>query len=112
MKSVKWCFSLLFLVLAIPSLALGFDASLSWTDDVTNEDGWRIERSVDGGANTVLATLAADAISYNDLNVPVNATLTYYVVPFNTFGDDPTPPSGTTETKPPDSSATITITVQ
>lgn len=111
MRSARLFLSVLLLLL-VPSVSVAFDASLSWIDDVTNEESWVVRRSVDGAAPVDLATLPADSISYNDLNIPVDAVITYYVVPVNLFGEDPTPPSGTTETKPPDSSATITITVQ
>jgi len=52
---------------------------LSWFDNSTNETGFRIERSVDGGGFTTLAVLAAGATFFADDTFPWNATLRYRV---------------------------------
>ncbi len=42
------------------------DIKLDWTDNATNEDGYKIERSADGENFTVIGTVAADVETYTD----------------------------------------------
>lgn len=63
--------------------------ALKWTDASANEQGFRIERSSDGGAFSVVATVAADAQAYSDGTVKVNKTYTYRVSAFNAAGTSP-----------------------
>ena len=61
---------------------------LAWTDNATNETGYRVERSPDGTTNwTAVATLAANATSYSDTGLTANTTYYYRVFAFNTGGD-------------------------
>ena len=60
---------------------------LDWADSSTNEDGFEIARSDDGGATfTVIATVAADVISYTDTTVAPNSNYQFVVRAFNTVG--------------------------
>ena len=43
--------------------------NLAWTDNATNETGYVVERSDNGGAFTLIATLPADIVSYTDTTV-------------------------------------------
>jgi titin len=62
-------------------------ASLAWTDVATDETGYVVERSTDGGVNfSVLATLGADAISHVDLAVTAGNAYDYRVAAFNAGG--------------------------
>jgi Zn-dependent metalloprotease len=49
---------------------------LHWTDNGTNETGYKVERSTDGVNFVALVTLSANATSYSNLSLP--ATTTYY----------------------------------
>jgi hypothetical protein len=55
---------------------------LTWTDNANNETGFRIERSVNGGAFTLLATASAlptsGTVTFNDSAVQPAATATTY----------------------------------
>ncbi len=50
--------------------------NLAWTDNSSNEDGFRIERSTDGANFVEIAAVAAGAASYN--NTGLNPSITYY----------------------------------
>ncbi|MDD5306799.1 MAG: multicopper oxidase domain-containing protein [Deltaproteobacteria bacterium] len=56
---------------------------LAWTDNATNETGYRIERRVNGGAFTQIAAPGPRAgtgnVSYTDNNVTIGATYAYRV---------------------------------
>ncbi|QOV88077.1 fibronectin type III domain-containing protein [Humisphaera borealis] len=57
--------------------------NLAWTDNASAEDGYKIERSVDGGENwTEIAQVAADAESYTDALAPESATASYRVIAY------------------------------
>jgi FtsP/CotA-like multicopper oxidase with cupredoxin domain/fibronectin type 3 domain-containing protein len=65
----------------------GPQVSLAWTDMATDETGFVVERSTDGGVNfSVLATLGVNAISYVDLAVTAGNTYDYRVAAFNAGG--------------------------
>jgi len=55
---------------------------LSWTDNSSDETGFKVER--DG---TLIATTAADATSYSDSGLPCGTTYSYSVKAFNVSGD-------------------------
>jgi FtsP/CotA-like multicopper oxidase with cupredoxin domain len=64
------------------TLQAGPLVQLSWTDNANNETGFRIERSVNGGAFTLLATASAlptsGTVTFNDTAVQPAATATTY----------------------------------
>jgi hypothetical protein len=60
--------------------------NLSWTDNSSNEDSFRIERS-SGGTWSTLATVAANATSYADETATPGVTYSYRVFAHNTSGD-------------------------
>lgn len=63
--------------------------SLTWVDNSANEDGFRVERSVAGGAFATLTTLGPNAVSVSDTNVSPSTTFDYRVIAFNAAGDGP-----------------------
>ena len=79
---------------AAPTAPSGLNASvvsatqvdLAWADNATTETGYVVERSVDGGAFAVIATLAADAASYSDLTVTAGHSYAYQVAATNGVG--------------------------
>jgi FtsP/CotA-like multicopper oxidase with cupredoxin domain len=61
--------------------------NLSWTDNATDETGFVVERSANGGAFTVIATLPGlDIVSYSDTNVASGDTYEYQVAATNALG--------------------------
>jgi fibronectin type 3 domain-containing protein len=58
--------------------------NLSWTDNATNETGYRVERSTDGTTWTVLtSSLPAGSTSYSDTTTAAGTTYSYRVQAFN-----------------------------
>jgi titin len=63
---------------------------LTWTDIATNEDGFKIERSTNGGYNyALLTTLNANTTSYSDTAVSSGNTYHYQVRAYNAYGSSP-----------------------
>ncbi len=61
--------------------------SLVWNDNSTDEDGFTIQRQVDGGAwNDSYANVAANVTAYDDIDLPPG-TYNYRVVAYNGYGD-------------------------
>jgi regulation of enolase protein 1 (concanavalin A-like superfamily) len=76
---------------AAPSNLTGTRASssqvnLSWTDNSTNETGFKIERSTDGTNFTQIATVASNVTTYSD-TAATNVTTYYRVRATNSAGD-------------------------
>ncbi|UII32118.1 GEVED domain-containing protein [Fulvivirga ulvae] len=59
--------------------ATSSSASLSWTDNSNNEDGFEVERSTDGTSFSQVSSVAANTTSYNDSGLTPNTTYTYRV---------------------------------
>ncbi len=60
---------------------------LAWTDISTNEKGFTIERSEDGGSTfTEIATLAANTSSYSDAAITVGESYHYRILAYNIEG--------------------------
>ncbi len=66
---------------------------LAWTDNATNESGYVVERSDNGGAFVLLASLAADSVAYLDNTTLPGNTYAYRVYAINAVG-----PSGYSNT--------------
>ncbi|EDY81493.1 hypothetical protein VDG1235_1111 [Verrucomicrobiia bacterium DG1235] len=62
------------------------EVALNWSDNSDNEDGFEIERSIEGGDFESLAQVAADAEDYIDTSVTEGVNYTYRVRAFNSFG--------------------------
>jgi len=59
---------------------------LMWDDNSSNEQYFKIERSVNHGAYTLLATVTANVTSYTDSNVYPGYTYSYRVRAYNPYG--------------------------
>lgn len=60
--------------------------TVNWTDSATNEDNYVLERSTDGTNFTVIATLAANVTSYNEVGLTPNTQYYYQVKATNSTG--------------------------
>ena len=78
--------------------------NLTWLDNSTNEDGFKIERKTGTGAFSVIATLpthtGTGSMSYSDTTAAASTTYTYQVRSFNAAGGDSTPSNQVTVTTP------------
>lgn len=76
----------------VAALAGGNAVKLTWTDNSSNETGFKIQRSTDGINYTQIALLGANVTTYTDSSVAAGASYTYRVVATNAAGDSA--PSG------------------
>lgn len=71
-------------------LQSGPDVSLTWTDNSVNEDGFTLERSINGGAFTTVNTIGANnntgSVNFVNAAVTPGTTISYRVKAFNTAG--------------------------
>lgn len=65
----------------------GLRIQVSFADNSSNEDGFRIERSAGGAPFATLTTLAAGATSYEDASLTDGVLYEYRVMAFNALGD-------------------------
>ena len=87
--------------------------NLSWTDNSTNETGFKIERKTgSGGTYAQIATTGADVTTYNDTGLTEGTTYFYRVRATNAVGDSAysAEASATTGTTPPDAPSGLTAT--
>src|SRR5207302_6826747 len=74
---------------------------LVWTDASGAESGFKIERSVDGGATFFpLATVGASVTSYSNTGLAAATTYTYRVKATNAGGDSAPSPVASATTLP------------
>jgi hypothetical protein len=62
---------------------------LSWNDNSTDEDGFKIERSTDGINFNQIADVGIDIISYTDIGLASGTTYHYRVRAYNAAGNSP-----------------------
>ena len=74
-------------VATIGHVASAAELTLAWNDNSNNEDGFRIERSLDGSSFTEIATVGANVATYQDTTIAEGQNYTYRVRAFNEFGD-------------------------
>jgi len=60
---------------------------LAWQDNSVNENGFKIERSLDGSNFNQIDTVGPDVTSYSDTTVAENTTYYYQVRAYNAGGD-------------------------
>ena len=64
--------------------------SLTWTDNSTNETGFKIERKTSADIFTVIGTTTTDVTDFIDSNAINGISYTYRVYAFNSAGNSPT----------------------
>lgn len=64
--------------------------NLSWTDNSTNEIGFKIERKVSGGDYTYVGATDADKTTFLDSGLSLGVSYTYRVYAYNAVGSSPT----------------------
>lgn len=74
--------------------------NLFWADNSGDEDGFKIERSVAGGAFSEIASVGAGVTSFSDASVAANTTYTYQVRAWSAAGSS-APSTQLTVTTPP-----------
>jgi len=62
------------------------EVSLTWLDNSNDEDGFKIERKVEGGSYNVIATLTSNKTTYSDKPLSGNTKYYYRVLAFNSYG--------------------------
>jgi uncharacterized protein (TIGR02145 family) len=61
--------------------------NLTWTDNSTNETGFKIERKTGTGTYTVVGTTTTDITTFNNTGLTPNTTYTYRVYAYNAVGN-------------------------
>lgn len=72
------------------TVASSTQINLSWTDNSTNETGFKIERKTGTGTYAVVGTTGTDINTFNDTGLTPNTTYTYRVYSYNAGGNSPT----------------------
>ena len=69
------------------SVASTSQINLSWTDNATNEDGYKIERKTGTGNYAVVGSTGANITTFSDMGLTANTTYTYRVYAHNNAGN-------------------------
>jgi uncharacterized protein (TIGR02145 family) len=72
------------------TVASSTQINLSWTDNSTNETGFKIERKTGTGTYTVVGTTATNITTLNDTGLSQGTTYTYRVFSYNAGGNSTT----------------------
>jgi hypothetical protein len=84
---------------------------LAWTDNATNEAGFKVERSTNGGAFVIVAQPGANSTSYSNTGLSTGATYTYRVRAYDgPNSSDPSNEASATTLPPPAVPTNLTAT--
>jgi hypothetical protein len=61
--------------------------TLTWNDNSDNEDGFKVERMLDGESWTQYGEVIADVATFSDEDVPYSRTISYRVRAWNSYGE-------------------------
>jgi titin len=89
--------------------------NLAWLDNASNESNYRVERSVNGGVWSEIATLSANTVGFNNTGLSASTTYSYRVRASNSAGYSSYSPVASTTTpsapvlpSPPSAPANLT----
>jgi hypothetical protein len=89
---MKKFFAVCFAVLLATSAFAAPRATITWTDNSDNEDGFRIERRTLAGSFASVGEVSADTLSFVDTStLQPGATYCWRVVAFNAAGEGASP---------------------
>ena len=97
-QMIRENFLLVFLLLLLTSLSWSSETAagelqVSWSDNSTNEDGFKIERKTGTtGTYAQIATVGVNVTSYTDSSLVDGATYCYQVRAYNSAGNSPYAP--------------------
>ena len=82
------CLGLLLMAfsLSVPAQSSAASIALNWTDNSSNESGFKIERMPAGGSFNLLATLGSNVQAYIDTTVVEGSSYCYRVSAYNSAG--------------------------
>ena len=87
---------------------------LSWTDNSSDETGFRIERKTSGGSYSLIADVAAGTTSFSNTGLAELTTYIYRVYAYNNIGNSDYSPEATATTmeyvEPPSAPSSLTAT--
>jgi hypothetical protein len=88
-----WLFRLfvfLFCTFSTYNLAFAVQLTVSWSDNSTGEDGFRIERRIStSGTYLQLANVASNITTFTDVNLANSTSYCYRILAFNSSGNSP-----------------------
>jgi hypothetical protein len=61
--------------------------NLSWTDNATTEDGYKIERKTGAGSYAVIGSTTTNLSTFSDLGLNPNTSYTYRIYAYNSAGN-------------------------
>ena len=64
--------------------------NLSWTDNSTNETGFKIQRRTGSSIYTIVGTVNSDVLTFSDTGLTPGTTYIFRVYSYNSVGDSPT----------------------
>jgi len=81
------------------------NVELSWTDNSTKEDGYKVYRSTVGDASfsndyTEIGSVSSNTTTYSDTSPPEVADVSYAVTAFDSVGESAPATSGTLDLRP------------
>jgi hypothetical protein len=82
---------------------------LNWQDNSDNEDGFKIERKIEGGNYSQIAAVGANTTSYSDTGLTPEFTYFYRVRAFNAGGDSDYSNEASATTPPGQTSAAFRV---
>ena len=71
-------------------VVLSTQINLYWTDDLTEELGFKIERKIGTGNYVIVGTVNSDTLTYSDTGLTPGTTYTYRVYSYNGIDNSPT----------------------
>ena len=83
---------------------------LAWTDNADDEDGFHVERSLDGTSFTEIASVGANVTSYSDGSLSPSTTYTYRVRAYNSAGNSDYSNTASATTEAPGGDTWVVIT--